>query len=1189
MSNFVHLHTHTKYSLLDGACHIDALLDKVKELGMDAVAITDHGNMYGTVEFYEKARKRGIKPVLGCEVYTAPGGRLNKSGRADAEPGHLVLLAENNTGWHNLLKIVSAGFVDGFYYKPRIDTEILKQHSEGIICLSACLAGDIPRSINEGNIEKARKFVQEYVDIFGKENFFIELQDHGIEEQRLVNPHLISLAKEFGLQMVVTNDIHYVEKSDSEMQDILLCVQTGKKVSDEDRMRFSTEEFYVKSPEEMAMLFPNLKEVCENTVKIADRCNVELDMGTFHLPKYDVPGGQDSFEYLKKLCYDGLRARYGDDANLHKERLDYELDTINKMGYVDYFLIVWDFIKYAKDNGIMVGPGRGSAAGSIVSYCLKITDIDPIKYSLIFERFLNPERISMPDIDIDFCIERRGEVIEYVHRKYGDDNVAQIIAYGTMKAKNSIRDCARALDIPYAFADKMAKMIGFDPKATISGALETNPEFKQLYDTDEDAKKTIDLAASLEGMVRNVSIHAAGVVICGRRVDDYIPLSRSGDIIITQYEKETVEKMGLLKMDFLGLRNLTIIRDALAMIKRDTGDDIDLLKIDYDVKEVFELISSGNVDGVFQLESKGMRNFMTELKPKSLEDIIAGISLFRPGPMDQIPAYIRNKNNPDKVVYKHELLKPILEVTYGCMVYQEQVMEIVRKLAGYSFGRSDLVRRAMSKKKADVMEKERQYFVHGIVSENGEIEVEGAVRRGVDEATANSIFDEMISFAEYAFNKSHAACYAYVAYQTAYLKYKYPKQFMASLLSSVLSNADKIYQYINDAQRMGIKLLPPSLNRSFDGFTVDGDNIRFGLGAIKNVGHNVVMAIIEERKNGEFKSFEDFATRMQGGEVNKRTVESFIRAGVFDGMGNTRSELMGAYEKILDGLANERKGNAEGQLSLFGGMEEEKLNFEIPKITEYSQKELLAMEKEMLGIYVSGHPLDGYKQLLDKIPHTTTAEISLAQENPDEASVCDGDYVTVVGIIGARSDKMTKKGSMMSFVTVEDGFSGVEVIVFSGLLENCKPFLTVDTAIVVQGKIDINETRCSIVADNLYMLDSVDIGELEKGRNRQKQPLGFNSKPASYDAPPASVAQNAKPAEKRNMLYLRFELGKYFLFERINEILAKYPGNDGVYIFNEETGARFVKTGGVSYGENLSSELSEILGQKNVVFKPKSN
>lgn len=1185
MSRFVHLHTHTKYSLLDGACHIDALLDKVKELGMDAVAITDHGNMYGTVEFYEKARKRGIKPVLGCEVYTAPGGRLNKSGRADAEPGHLVLLAENNTGWHNLLKIVSAGFVDGFYYKPRIDAEVLRQYSEGIICLSACLAGDVARSVNEGNIDKARRFVQEYVDIFGKENFFIELQDHGIEEQRLVNPHLISLAKEFDLGMVVTNDIHYVEKSDSTMQDILLCIQTGKKVADEDRMRFSTEEFYVKSPDEMEMLFENLPEVCENTVKIAQRCNVELDMGSFHLPKYDVPGGQDSFKYLKKLCHEGLLMRYGKDALLHEQRLDYELETIHKMGYVDYFLIVWDFIKYAKDNGIAVGPGRGSAAGSIVSYCLKITDIDPIKYSLIFERFLNPERVSMPDIDIDFCIERRGEVIDYVRRKYGDDNVAQIIAYGTMKAKNSIRDCARALDVPYAFADKMAKMIGNDPKATIKGALEENAEFLQLYNTDDDAKRTIDLAASLEGMVRNVSIHAAGVVICGRRVDDYIPLSRSGDIIITQYEKETVEKMGLLKMDFLGLRNLTILRDALAMIKRDTGEGIDLLKIDYNVKEVFELISSGNVDGVFQLESKGMRNFMTELKPQSLEDIIAGISLFRPGPMDQIPAYIRNKNNPDKVVYKHELLKPILEVTYGCMVYQEQVMEIVRKLAGYSFGRSDLVRRAMSKKKADVMEKERQYFVHGIVNENGEIEVEGAVRRGVDEATANSIFDEMISFAEYAFNKSHAACYAYVAYQTAYLKYKYPRQFMAALLSSVLSNADKIYQYINDAQRMGIKLLPPHINRSFDGFTVDGDNIRFGLGAIKNVGHNVVMSIIEQRKSGEFKSFEDFALRMQGGEVNKRTVESFIRAGVFDNMGNTRSELMGAYEKILDSLANERKGNTEGQLSLFGSdAREEAISFAIPKRPEYSQKELLAMEKEMLGIYVSGHPLDGYKSLLEKIPHTTTGEIALARENAGEANVSDGDYVTVVGIIGARSDKMTKKGSMMSFVTVEDGFSGVEVIIFSNLLENCKPFLNVDAPVVVQGKIDINETRCSIVADAVYMLDSVDISELENAKKAKNAKSTASYERSGNNTKSENQPQSTK--EKRNMLYIRFELGKYFLFERVNSVLAKYPGNDGVYIFNEETGARFLKTSGVEWSEELNAKLSEILSPKNVIFRP---
>ena len=835
MNSFVHLHTHTEYSLLDGACRIPKLIAKAKELGMSAMAITDHGNMYGVVKFYKEAKKQGIKPILGCEVYTAPRSRFEKEGRQDSEPGHLVLLAENMTGYKNLMKIVSSGFVEGFYYKPRVDMEILAKHSEGIIALSACLAGDIARSLLQGNPDKAKDYIEKYIDIFGKDNFFIELQDHNIPEQKQVNVGLISLAKEYGLKMVVTNDIHYVEKSDSEMHDALLCIQTGKTVSDENRMRFSTTEFYVKSQEEMASLFPNIPSCITNTAEIAERCNVQLEFGNYHLPKFGVPEGFTPFEYLKHLCEKGLCERYQNPDDGIKERLSFELSTIDRMGYVDYFLIVWDFIKYAKDNGIVVGPGRGSAAGSIVSYCLRITDIDPIAYNLLFERFLNPERISMPDIDIDFCIERRGEVIDYVIGKYGEDNVAQIITFGTFGAKQAVRDSARVLDLPYADADKIAKLIPSELNMTIDKAIDMNKELSEVYQSSPEITKVIDIARAIEGMPRHSSTHAAGVVICGEPVSDYIPLSHNGEMAITQFEKDTVEELGLLKMDFLGLRNLTIIRDTLDMIKRGTGCEVDLNGIDYNIPEVYKMISKGDTDGVFQLESAGMKNFMKELKPQNLEDIIAGISLFRPGPMDEIPTYIQNKQNPEKVSYKHEKLRSILDVTYGCMVYQEQIMQIVRELAGYSFGRADLMRRAMSKKKMDVMEEERGYFVNGITDENGNVTLEGAVRRGISAKVANEIFDGMIDFAKYAFNKSHAACYAVVAYQTAYLKYKYPAYFMAALLSSVLSTTDKVSRYIMDCKEMGIQLLPPCINESIDGFSVDEHSIRFGLAGIANV------------------------------------------------------------------------------------------------------------------------------------------------------------------------------------------------------------------------------------------------------------------------------------------------------------------------------------------------------------------
>ncbi|MFA7636264.1 MAG: DNA polymerase III subunit alpha [Monoglobales bacterium] len=1151
MTNFVHLHTHTEYSLLDGACRIPKLISRVKELGMEAIAITDHGNMYAVIDFYKEAKKQGIKPILGCEVYTAPRSRFEMEGRQDAEPGYLVLLAENDIGWHNLIKIVSAGFTEGFYYKPRVDARLLSEHSEGIIALSACLAGDVARSILEQNIEKAEKYITTYKEIFGKDNFFLELQDHNIPEQKQVNAHLISLAEKHGLGLVVTNDVHYVNQNDAKFHDILLCIQTNRKVTDENRMRFATDEFYVKSPDEMAALFPAIKEATENTVKIAERCNVEIEFGNFHLPKFEIPGGEDSFEYLKKQCEIGLKERYPNDYDSLSDRLTYELETINNMGYVDYFLIVWDFIRFAKENGIMVGPGRGSAAGSLVSYALKITDIDPIKYSLIFERFLNPERVSMPDIDIDFCIERRQEVINYVIEKYGEKSVSQIITFGTMGAKQAIRDCARALDVPYADADKIAKLIPNELKMTIDKAMEDNKELKNLYDEDETTRTVIDAAKEVEGMVRHSSVHAAGVVICAGDVTNYIPLSKNGDVITTQFVKDTVEDMGLLKMDFLGLRNLTVIRDALITIKRDLGEEVDLANVDYNIPEVYEMLSAGYTDGVFQLESRGMRSFIRELKPKNLEDIIAGISLFRPGPMDQIPAYIANKNNPGGITYKHPMLKPILDVTYGCMVYQEQVMEICRTLGGYSYGRADLVRRAMSKKKFDVMEREAKNFVYGITDENGNVTLSGAIRNGVPEDVALSIFDEMIEFANYGFNKSHAACYAFIAYWTAYLKYKYPVHFMAALLSSVLSDSGKIYQYITECERMGIKVLPPDINSSFDGFSPSGGNIRFGLGAVKNVGHNVVASIVEERKSAPFADFTDFAERMQGKDINKRTVESLIRAGAFDTLPHSRAQLLEAYERILDRLTNEKKGNAAGQLSLFGDVLDEKPN-DFRDIPELSLKEILQMEKEMLGLYVSGHPLQSYSEIMSKIPHVTCADFALAQAEDADAPVKDGDRVTFIGILSSKKDKITKTGSTMAFLNLEDVFGSVETVVFSTLFAKTKHLLLENTPLIIRGRLDVNEQEYKIIADDISLLEEA--------------PLPTNS---------------------QKKLYIKLALGKDFILPQVTEILKKYSGDTPVYIYIEEKKQTYIaeKEFFVSADDKCIAHLKDFLGNDCVVLK----
>ncbi len=1149
MEGFVHLHTHTEYSLLDGACRIDELLKRASELGMKAMAITDHGNMYGVVKFYKAAKKYGVKPLLGCEVYTAPRSRHEKEGRQDSEPGHLVLIAKNNAGYKNLMKIVSAGFIEGFYYKPRIDMELLREHSEGLIALSACLAGDIPRNILEGNMSKAREYIENFTDIFGKDDFYIELQDHGIPEQKQVNIHLINFAGEYGLKMVVTNDIHYVNKSDSEMHDALLCIQTGKTVDDENRMKFATQEFYVKSEEEMASLFPNIPSCITNTAEIAEKCNVELEFGNYHLPKFAVPEGYTPFEYLKYLCESGLAERYDAADEKIKSRLKYELDTIDKMGYVDYFLIVWDFIKYAKDNGIVVGPGRGSAAGSVVSYCLKITDIDPVKYNLLFERFLNPERVSMPDIDVDFCIERRQEVIDYVIEKYGEPNVAQIITFGTFGAKQAIRDSARVLSVPYADADRIAKLIPQELNMTIEKAMGMNKELRELYDESETAAKVIDIAKAIEGMPRHSSTHAAGVVICGEPVSDYVPLAHNGEMAITQFEKDTVEELGLLKMDFLGLRNLTIIRDTLDMIKRSTGETVDLVNIDYEIPGVYEMISDGDTDGVFQLESAGMKNFMKELKPRNLEDIIAGISLFRPGPMDEIPTYVSNKQHPERVTYKHEKLKPILNVTYGCMVYQEQIMQIVRDLAGYSFGRADLVRRAMSKKKMDVMEKERDFFINGITDENGTVTLDGAVRRGVDKKTANDIFDGMIDFAKYAFNKSHAACYAVIAYETAYLKYKYPTFFMAALLSSVLSTTDKVTQYIMDCGKMGIKLLPPSINESIDGFFVDEHSIRFGLAGIANVGFNLVDVIVKEREQrGKFTSFDDFANRMQVREMNKRAVECMIKAGAMDCFGKSRAALLDGYADVLDGLANSKRTNLAGQMSLLNFLNDEEGEAEQDSISdkeEFPLLTLLAMEKEMMGIYISGHPMQEYEELLSKINVNFTADIA-----GEESKINDGDTVTVAGMVSARKDKLTKNNTYMSYISVEDIYGSIEVLVFPKIFERARNLLDLGEPVCVRGRVDIKEEHPpKIIADSISLL--------------------------------ADAAKISSVPEDGRKLYIKLKLGKDFLLDRVMDIISRYKGMTSLCIYFEEKGKAFNANpeNFVDASDELITELCELLGE----------
>ena len=1144
---FTHLHVHTEYSLLDGSSKIKELAARAKALGMDSMAITDHGVMYGVIDFYKAAKEVGIKPILGCEVYVSPGSRFDRETVSGEDRYyHLVLLAENLTGYQNLIKIVSKGFVDGFYYRPRVDYEILKEYHEGIICLSACLAGEVQRYLERGLYQQGKEAALKYQEIFGKGNFFLELQDHGIMAQKTVNQALLRLSKELDMELVATNDIHYTFAEDAAAHDILLCIQTNKKVTDENRMRYEGGQYYCKSEEEMRELFPYAKEALDNTYKIAQRCNVEIEFGVTKLPKFEVPQGYDSWGYLNKLCDDGMKKRYPEDDGTLRKRLEYELGVIHTMGYVDYFLIVWDFIHFAKSNGIMVGPGRGSAAGSIVSYCLEITDIDPIRYNLLFERFLNPERVSMPDIDIDFCFERRQEVIDYVVEKYGKDQVVQIVTFGTLAARGVVRDVGRVLDMPYNQCDAIAKMIPRDLGITLEKALKSSPDLRKAYQEDEQVKYLIDMSRRLEGLPRHTSMHAAGVVISRTSVDNYVPLSKAADgTITTQFTMTTLEELGLLKMDFLGLRTLTVIQDAVKQVERNQGIYLDMDAIDYNDKQVLDSIGTGKDEGVFQLESSGMKGFMKELKPENLEDIIAGISLYRPGPMDFIPKYLKGKNQRGSITYDCPQLEPILSPTYGCIVYQEQVMQIVRDLAGYTLGRSDLVRRAMSKKKAAVMEKERKNFVYG----NDEEGVKGCIRNGIEEKTANLIFDEMTDFAKYAFNKSHAACYAVVSYQTAYLKYYYPTEFMAALLTSVMDNTNKVSEYILTCRQMGISILPPDINEGDSGFTVSGKAIRYGLSAIKSVGKSVVKSIVKEREShGIFRTMDDFVERMSNKEVNRRTLENFIKAGALDSLpGNRRQKCMVAPE-MLEHKNKEKKSVMEGQMSLFDfAAEDDKENFQItfPKVEEFQKEELLAFEKETLGIYISGHPLEAYEQVWRENITSVTTDF-IVDEETEEAKVQDNSRVIIGGMITGKVVKTTKTGQMMAFITVEDLVGSVEVLVFPKDYERNRDLLVEEQKLFVKGR--------------------VSVGEDPVGKLVCEQMIPFESLP--------------------RQLWLQFSDKKAYddSIEKVMECLKTSEGQDRVVIYLASERARKILPANwqVSCEESLLLKLYEILGEKNV-------
>ena len=1087
MAEFVHLHVHSEYSLLDGMSRIKDLPVRAKELGMKAIALTDHGVMYGAVDFYKECKKNDIKPIIGCEVYVAPRSRFNKEANLDNAYNHLILLAKNKTGYQNLSKLVSLSFVEGFYYKPRIDLEILEKYSEGLICLSACLAGSLSQAILRDDMQKAEEIALWHKKIF-KDDYYIEIQHNGLRQQIMVNQKLIELARKLDIPLVATNDAHYLKKEDSYYHEVLLCIQTGKRMSDEDRMRFETQEFYIKSPEEMADYFSNFPDAIENTVKIAEKCNYDFEFGVTKLPNYDVPKEYEThLDYFKDLCYKGIKKRYGENPNEEvMSRLEYEISVIEKMGYVDYFLIVWDYINYAKSVGIPVGPGRGSGAGSIAAYAIGITDIDPLKYGLLFERFLNPERVSMPDFDVDFCYERRPEVIEYVERKYGKDHVSQIITFGTMAARMVIRDVGRVLDYPYAETDKLAKMIPMEVHITIPKALEQNRELKELYESDDKVKQLLDIAIKLEGLPRQASTHACGIVITKDPVDTYVPLYVNDGNISTQYTMNLLEELGLLKMDFLGLRTLTVISDTEKLVKQTRGITVEYDKNMNDPK-VYKLWAEGQSIGIFQFESQGMTNFMKELKPDCLEDIIAGVSLYRPGPMDQIPRYIKGKQNPGHNVYTHPALEPILNVTYGCMVYQEQVMQIVRELAGYSLGRADLVRRAMGKKKLDVMAKEREYFIHGQVDENGKVIVPGCVRNGIDEKSADKIFDEMAEFAKYAFNKSHAAAYSVVSYRTAYLKAYYPEEFMAATLNSFLGNLDKVPVYIDECKRLKIEILKPDINKSFTKFTVQNGKIRFGLGSIKNVGVAAIETVIKERNdNGEFKSFTGFCERIQSGTVNKKCVECLIKAGCFDEMNQTRATLLASFEKILDTINNQGRNQLENQVTMFDIIQpEENVKYQYTVLKELDEKEILSQEKEMLGIYISGHPLEKIRESIKRQTNINSIQIKdLNGENA--ANFKDGQTVKYAGTITSIKKKYTKRNTIMAFITVEDLFGSAEMVIFDSVYSRCDKILFEDNIVLIEGRLSIKEDEdARILVQNIKEFS-------EQAENSRKTTITIN-------------------------------------------------------------------------------------------------
>lgn len=1157
--SFTHLHVHTEYSLLDGAARIKDLIAQAKELGMDSVAITDHGVMFGVIDFYKEAKKQGIKPILGCEVYTAARGRKDKEPDKDRQQGHLVLLAKNETGFHNLMKIVSIGFTEGFYYKPRIDHEVLRAHSEGIIALSACLAGKVQNSLLQGNYDGAKEEALALLDIFGEGNFYLELQDQGLEEEMRILPDMKRLREETGIPFVATNDVHYVRQEDAKAHDVLLCIQTASTVDQEDRMRFPNDQFYLKSEKEMAYLFAEIPEAIENTKRVADQCNVEIKFGEIHIPQYNVPDGKTAGEYLRELCAKGAQERYGELTDELRERLEYELSTIESMGYIEYFLIVWDFIHYAKKNGIMVGPGRGSAAGSIVAYCLHITDIDPIKYGLIFERFLNPERVTMPDIDVDFCYERRQEVIDYVVQKYGADKVAQIITFGTMKAKAAIRDVGRALSMSYGEVDAIAKMVPFDLKMTLEKALSMNPELKKAYDGDHRVRELIDMAKALEGMPRHASTHAAGVVISRKSIDEYVPLYLADKGISTQFTMTTIEELGLLKMDFLGLRNLTVIRDALEMIEEIHGVKLDFSHMSYDDPKVYELIGSANTMGVFQLESSGMRQFLKNLRPDCFEDIVAGISLYRPGPMASIPTYIENKKHPESCRYIHESLRPILSVTYGCMVYQEQVMQIVRELAGYTYGRSDLVRRAMSKKKRDVMEQEREYFIYGKLAEDGSVEIPGCIRNGVPEEAAREIYDQMISFAEYAFNKSHAAAYAVIAYETGYLKAHYPVEFMAALMTSVIGDSAQIAKYIRNCKEMNIEVLPPDICESRKKFTVKDGKIRFGLLGIKNVGEGAIDAILAARKEkGKPESIFQLINGIDIREVNKKAMESLIKSGALDCLTPNRAQLLAAYEGLMDSAQNNARKNIAGQISLFQ-TSEELMNASggqetLPRVANFDSRILMSMEKEMLGVYLTAHPLDDYAEWVERTATVTSEELLHGEES---GKLSDGMKVTVAGMINSKKTHITKNNEMMAYVQLEDMYGTVEVIVFPRLYERAGDLIREDSVVAITGTLSFKEEETpQIRAEKVVAAET----SSQAAPEQERAPEGM----LLFTIP-------ARMDEKRT-------LGE------LSRILKEYPGGTPVVIRSELSGRKYKTQPSlwVHPDENFFARIAELIGEENI-------